>query len=327
MKTKKLCFALSAFAVVLALTFTGCKKRIAFNKEDGQETADTRSAQGESDAAVSDINQSLSDQPLMTGRTSSPKTVSSVLGTICGLTIDASDVAQGSLLLNYNGTTCSNRTRTGSIRATIVNYAAGQRWKNAGCIVRIDYYAYKVTRASDGKSIQLDGTQYITNISGGTWVDLLFLGQPNLTHSVTGDDLAVTFDGSATAHYNIYRKFTYTWDANANGGAGVLTCVGEGIGTSGGLNNLENYGTTREGDWFTSQVTTPVVWNTTCGAWAPIQGEVNIKVASKYFDLKCLFGVDTGGNPVTVGANSCPYGWKVEWKYKNKTKTKTIGYW
>lgn len=323
MKIKHLLLTGFVVAITATLTFTGCKKRRAFNKEDGQTTADTRSAQGESDAAVSDINQELSDQPLLTGRTSSPKTVSSVLGNICGLTVDATDAAQGSLLLNYNGTTCNNRTRTGSIRATIVNYAAGQRWKNAGCILRIEYYGYKVTRASDGKSIQLDGTQYITNISGGTWVDLLFFGQPNLTHSVTGDDLNVTFDGSGTAHYNIYRKFTYTW----SGSTSVLTCVGEGIGTSSGFNNLENYGTTRDGDWFTSQVTTPVVWNTTCGAWAPIQGEVNIKVASKYFDLKCLFGVDTGGNPITVGTNSCPYGWKVEWKYKNKTKTKTLGYW
>ncbi len=63
--------------------------------------------------------------------------------------------------------------------------------------------------------------------------------------------------GAGTASYNINRKFTYTYNPTTI----VLTCVGEGIGiTSGSLSNLENFGTTRDGDLFTSQVTTPIVW-------------------------------------------------------------------
>ena len=326
MTTKKVLFAVSIFAFAMVITITGCKKRKAFNNEDGQASADTRTAQGENDAAVSDINQTVSEQPLLHGRTSSPQSINAVLGNICGLSVDTNGAYMGTIQLNYNGTTCNNRTRTGSIKLTIVDYAQGKRWKNPGCVLKVEYLSYKVTRASDGKSVRLDGTQNITNVSGGTWFELLFLHQANLSHSVTGDNLSVTFDESKTASYNIYRKFTYTWDATANNNAGVLTCVGEGVGTSNGLSNLENYGTTRDGDAFTSQVQAPVVWNTTCGAWAPIQGEVVIKVASKEFSLDCLFGVDASGNSVTVGSNQCPYGWKVEWKWKNKTKHKVIGY-
>lgn len=321
MKTKKVLIAVSACVFALALTFTSCKKRQAFKKEDGECTADSRTAQGENDQAVSDINDVVSNQPLMHGRTNGTNGTNGILGNICGLTVDATNANIGSITLNYDGTTCNNRTRTGSIKLTILDYASGKRWKNAGCVMQVDYYLYKVKRASDGKSVRLEGTQYLTNVSGGTWFDLLFSGQSNLVSTVTGENLSVNFDDASTANYNINRKFTYTWASP------VITCVGEGIGSHNGLSNLENYGTTRDGDPFTSQVTTPIVWNTTCGAWAPTQGEVNIKVDSKDFALKCLFGVDASGNPVSVGANNCPYGWKVEWTYKNKTKKKTLGYW
>ncbi len=320
MKSNKLVYALALIVLSGSLVFTGCKKRKAFKNEDGQTSADSRAAQGESDGAISDANTVISEQPLLHGRGGSPNAIQGVLGTICGMTVDTNGMSTGTIKLNYNGTTCNNRTRTGSIRLTILNYSGGVRWKNVGAVLQVDYINYKVTRASDGKSVELNGTQNVTNNSGGTWFDLIFLGQTNLSHQVTGSNLNVTFNGTSTAVYNINRKFTYTWASP------VITCVGEGIGSSNSINNLENYGTTRDGDNFTSQVTTPVVWNTTCGAWAPIQGGVNIKVDSKSFDLKCTFGVDVNGNSVTVAPNTCAYGLKVEWTYKNKTKTKIFGY-
>jgi hypothetical protein len=138
--------------------------------------------------------------------------------------------------------------------------------------------------------------------------------------TVTGTDLNANFDDGKTATYNINRKFTYTY-SNL-----VFTCTGEGIGSHNGISNLENYGTTRDGDDFTSEVTTPIIWNTTCGAWAPTQGGVDIRVDGKSFDLKVTFAVDNGGNPVGVAPNTCAYGFKVEWTYKKKTNKKVYGY-
>lgn len=322
MSTKKILLSLFAFLVLTGLILTGCKKRRAFKKEDGQVTSETRTAQGENDVVVGDINDVISNQPLMHGRTNGTQATNGIMGNICGLTVDTNGAYIGTITLSYNGTTCNNRTRTGQVRLTIIDYATGKRWKQAGCVLKVDYINYKVARASDGYYLLFNGTQNITNVSGGTWFELLFMGQANLVHTVTGNNLNVSHNGNGTAVYNIYRKFTYTFNSTGF----VITCTGEGIGSSNGLNSLENYGTTREGDAFTSQVLTPVVWNTTCGARAPIQGEVNIKVDSKDFSLDCLFGTDGSGNPVTVGSNSCPYGWKVEWKHKSKTKTKVIGY-
>ncbi len=305
--------------IVSGLVFTSCKKKEEEPKTDesGQASTDSRQAISENDASINDINQTISDNQNMHGRLASG---SKPFTTICGLDIDTVGSYLGTIKLNYNGTVCNNRKREGSIKLTIVNYVSGQRWKNAGCVLKVEYLAYKVTRASDGQSIELNGIQNLTNVSGGTWVDLLFLGQPNLVSTVTGTNLAVKFNGSSTANYNINRKFTYTWSNN------VLTCTGEGIGTSGGINNLENYGTTRDGDAFTSQVATPIVWNTTCGWGAPLSGRLVIKVASKNFDLNCFFGVNSSGTPVAVGSNQCAYGWNLVWTAGNYTQNKVIAY-
>jgi len=320
MKTKQLLIGLAIIIFSSVIVFTGCKKRKAFRNEDGQASIDNRNVQSENDNAVSDINNVISNQPLLNGRTASPSGTNGVLSNICGLVVDTNGASTGTIMLNFNGTSCNNRTRTGSIKLTIIDYASGKRWKQAGCVMKVDYINYKITRTSDSKFVQLNGTQYLTNISGGSFLALLLNLQPNLSASVTGNDLNVTFESNKTALYNINRKYTYTW-ANS-----ILKCVGEGIGSHDGLSNLENWGTTRDGDAFTSQVTTPVVWNSTCGAWAPIEGQVTIKVVDKQFELKGTFGVNASGNVVSVGANQCAYGWKIDWTYKNRSNSKVIGY-
>ncbi len=298
-----------------------CAKKKEFKEEDGQSTIDNRETQSENDAAVNDVNDVIGNEAKLAGRGTEVSQNTAISGTICGMSLDTASLKQGSVKLNYNGTTCNNRTRTGSIIVSIENYTAGKRWRDKGCVLKVEYLSYKVTRASDNKSIQLDGIQYLTNESGGTWWELIITKkQTSIIHAINGTNLKATFEDGKTANYNINRRITYSIPNN------ILTCTAEGTGSSDGLNNLENFGTTRNGEVFTSQITTPIIWNLTCGAGAPTQGEVNIKVVSKQFDLKCIFAVDKSGNAVTVGSNQCAYGWKIEWNYKNKTKTKVVGY-
>jgi hypothetical protein len=326
MKKNKLIYSLSIVLLSSALLFTGCKKNKAFKNEDGQSSTDNKNVQSENDAAVNDVNTEIGNNSFLHGRSASASGVNSLqsaLGiTSNPYTVDTNGAYMGTIKINYDGVTVvNNRKRSGSIKLTILNYSTGKRWKQAGCVLQVDYLSYKITRASDGKSVELNGTQNITNETGGSWWELLIAkSQPSLGTSVTGSNLNVTFDDSKTAVYNINRRFTYTLPG------GILTCTGEGIGSNGDLSSLENFGTTRDGDSFTSQVTTPIVWNWTCGPWAPVQGEVNIKVAGKDFALKVLFSVDQSGNSVASAPNSCAYGWKVEWKYKNKTNKKIFGY-
>ena len=301
----------------LLITFSSCKKKETKVDETGQASSDSRQAISENDASIDDINKTVSDYPLMHGRISS----SAQTNTIGGLSVDTAGSYMGTIKLNYDGVTVvNNRKRSGSIRLTIINYASGQRWKMAGCVMKVEYLSYRVIRASDAAFIELNGIQNLTNVSGGTWWDLFIAAQPNLASSVTGTNLSVNFNGAGTASYNINRKFTYTWSGS------VLTCVGEGIGSSGGVNSLENYGTTRDGDPFTSQVTSPIVWNSTCGWGAPITGHLLINVPTKHVVLDCVFGVNSSGTPITVGSNQCAYGWNLSWTYGPSSGTKVIAY-
>lgn len=325
MKTNKLILSVATLFMCGSMVFTSCKKKQAFKEEDGQSSSDSRTVQSENDAAVSDVNTVVGDNGLLHGRGANSNGLNQLqtaLGiTATGYSVDTTGAYTGTIKINYDGTVINNRKREGSIRLTIIDYSTGKRWKQAGCVLKVDYINYKVTRASDGKFVLINGTQNLTNITGGTWWELLIIKtQPSLATSVTGSDLNVTFDDNKTAVYNINRKFTYTLPG------GILTCTGEGIGSHESLSNLENFGTTRDGHAFTSQVTTPIIWNWTCGWWAPTQGAVEVKVADKEFTLKCTFAVDQAGNPVSVASNSCAYGWKVEWTRKNKTNKKVIGY-
>lgn len=321
MKSNKLILSLSILALAGSMVFTSCKKRQAAKNEDGQSSTDSRNVQSENDAALTDINDILGSSSLK-GKNAGTYDAKGVTGTVCGLTIDSVNASTGSILLNFNGTSCNNRTRTGSIRLTVLDFPT-KKWKDAGAVMKVEFINYKITRTSDGEFVQLNGVQNVVNVTGTTWFDLLFTSQHSsiITEVKSAGGLNVTFSDGKTAVYNINRRITYAWISGLN-----FSCTAEGIGSHESLSNLENYGTTRDGDAFTSQVKTPIVWNLTCGWWAPIQGAVEVKVASKEFSLNCTFGVDKDGNVQTVAANACPYGWKIDWKYKNKERKKLIKY-
>jgi len=326
MKTKSIIYTFSVLALAGGLMLTGCKKKETTTQptEDGQASKDNQELQSNSDAVNSDANTAIGNYSSLNGKQINPN-MPNVLTSVCGASVDATNLNAGSITLVYDGiTVCNNRKRGGSIVLTILNHSSGTKWKDVGAVLQIDYQNFIVTRASDGKNIKFNGTQYLTNKSGGTWLNLFLNTQANLSTEVTSSTagMDITFDGAKTAKWNINRRFTYTWNSSTS----VLTCTGEGIGSYNGLNNLENWGTTRDGDNFTSQVTTPVVWNTTCGSWAPVQGAVDIEVANKGFGLIVTFGVNNTGVAQPIVANSCPYGWKLEWTYNSKTNNKVFGY-
>jgi len=311
MKQSKIIAALAVTALFCSITFSNCKKKDKSEPEDpaavenaktaetdgGQTGTDNREVQGENDVAVNEINEIVSNSNRLAGRNSVQGSVSGP----CGLDVDSLKIKQDTILLKYNGITCNNRTRTGVIR---LSWAPGTKWKVAGAKIKVDYLNYKVLRASDQRFYILNGSQMVTNLSGGTWLNLL-AGQ-TLVISVTGTNLNVTFTDGKTAVYNVNRKATYSAPN------GIVTAKLEGIGTSGSAGSLENFGTTRNGDSFTSQVVTPIIWNATCGG-AVIQGDVAITNVTKNYSVSFLYGVDVNGNVQTVGQNQCPYGWKFTW--------------
>lgn len=298
--------------------FFSCRKNKEFINESTEVTEDNNNIQSQSDAATSDANSAISDLGSLAGKNVSAEALEAFA--LCGVVVDTTQKASGVLTLNYDGTTvCKNRKRSGSIKATLEGFITGIRWKHTGAVIKLEFNNFKVTRASDSKSLEFSGIKYMTNISGGN-LALLFLGmQTNFVTSVSGADLKVKFDDGKIATCNVNRKFTYAMSGQ------VISCTVEGIGTNNGLSGLENYGTTRNGDTFTSQVLTPIVWNTDCRTYV-LAGKLNVKVPAKVFDLVTTFGVDESGNVVTPSANNCPYGMKLEWTRKSKKNSKIVKY-
>jgi hypothetical protein len=308
---------------MLLWSFSACKKKQAFKNENGQVTVDNRVTQGENDEAIKDVNIVIMEQNVLRGKSSGTQAPYTATTSICGVKLDTTGLLKGTgpggiIILNYTGEECYGRIRTGSIKVTLMDYPL-KKWKNAGSVLRIDYTAYKVTRTSDSRSVQFDGTQYLTNESGGSWFDLWFLSQPSVVYTLKGSDLKSSFDGGVNALYSFDRKLTFTFSND------VTTCTVEGLGTADGRSNLENWGQTRDGDRFTTQVSKPYVWKTRCGAIAPLSGEVIIKVDGKDFDRKCKLGVNQSGSPVGLDGE-CPFGYEMEWSYKKRTNSRLFGY-
>ena len=163
MKKNKFIFSLSVLVLSGSLFFIACKKKKETTtvNENGQSSTDNRNVQSENDNATNDINTEVGNNTSLHGRGAVPNITNSlyeVLGiTTTPYTVDTTGAYLGTIKITYNGITESNRTRTGSIKLTIQNYALGKRWKQVGCILKVEYLAYKVLRPSDGKSVQLDG--------------------------------------------------------------------------------------------------------------------------------------------------------------------------
>jgi hypothetical protein len=147
------------FAVLcLSLAWSGCKKNEptpAESTENGKASEDNQGVQNHADAAITDANNLVSANGTLSGRLSEAAQ-NAVDTNICGAAKDYSQIGQGILTVSYDGVTvCNNRKRGGTIKITLLNYATGARWIQANAKLKVDFINYKVTRASDGKSIKL----------------------------------------------------------------------------------------------------------------------------------------------------------------------------
>jgi hypothetical protein len=302
------------------ITLTACKKRKAFNEENAQETTDSGMFRAEGDAALEDINNVISNEFLLRGKGLSATEAEGVTSyTLCGLIVDTSQIIlKGIVTLSYTGLPCANRTRTGQIKVTIQDYPL-KKWKQKGCVLKIDFVDFKVIGLSDGKSIKINGTAYLTNETGSTWYDMRFLNVSGLTHTMSGNDIRLGFDDGTYMVINTHRRYTYSISSS-----GVIYCKVEGLNTEGDKSSVESWGDSRDGNAFVSQMISPLLWNTNCGSFMPTDGEVKVIVTGKYFELNSIYGVDSNGD--SFSGSTCPYGWKVSWSYKKKTNKRIFAY-
>jgi hypothetical protein len=314
----KIAFKLSIFNVILVLGFAACKKRNAFNSEDGQAIVDITNIRSQTDLVMIEANEFVSHQFFLRGKpTASNEIQASTSLSTCALDVDTTAIYDGRLRFIYNGNVCNNLRREGQVLVSLINYPL-KKWKDKGAVLKIEFVNYVVTNVSENTSLKINGVQLLSNESGGTWFDINYLNQTNLIHTITGTEIKVMFDKVNLVIYNVGRRISYSSKGL------VVTASSEGASSQANKSKIEYWGTSRSEKDFTCITGAAIVWNTACSPQKPISGSANVTVAEKYFDLNANYGTNSEGK--IVNGSDCPYGWELNWTLRNKTKRRVFNY-
>ena len=232
---------------------------------------------------------------------------------ICDATVSVDSTASPrTITITYNGTNCSgNRTRTGTVVITLAN---GVHWRDAGASVTLTITNLVITRIRDNKSITINGTKTITNVTGGRLVDLATLG--SITHTISGD-LSITFDNGTQRTWSVAKQRVFTYDNGI-----VISTTGNH--SDGTLTGIAEWGTNRNGISFASQISQPKVIRQDCD-FRLVSGE-NIITRSDGYSSTITYGLDSSGNPTGCPGSGTYYFKVVVTKANGNVLTKILPY-
>jgi hypothetical protein len=226
------------------------------------------------------------------------------------VTVDTVDNPR-TITITYNGTNCAmDRTRTGSV---VISIAQGVVWHDAGAVVTVTFNNLAITRLSDNKTIKLNGTHTYTNVSGGSLITLPNNPGSSIIHTITSNDMAITFDDGSKATWNVARQRTFTYN---NGYVISQT----GTHTSGTQTNVSMWGTDRYGNAFTVDILQPYVVTLSC-SWLLTGGQVQLTLPN--VTATVAYGLNSAGV-----ATGCPvsgfYYYQVSADFTTTGKTYTV---
>lgn len=286
---------LPAAALALLTIFTACEKETTTTGSDTELTThsdDQSQVSVETDAIANEATLAVESSAVFSG------SVMNETLQICSATIsfDTSGATK-KLTVVYNGARCSGMyTRTGTV---VLSMPKGVYWKQAGAALTITYDNLKITRTSDKKSIVLNGSHVITNLSGGLLIQLATLQA--ITHTVTSSNLSVTFDDNTKRTWQVAQKRVFTY----NNGV-VITVTGNH--SEGGNTGIVIWGTNRFGHAFTTSVTQPLVLREDCD-FRLTSGAV---MHAGFGTATATYGLDDKGNVTACPGNGAYY-YKLDW--------------
>jgi hypothetical protein len=288
---------LPVLTLALLTTFTACKKEDSKSTTDSSAELTTHAddqnrVSTQLDAVANDASLAIESSAAYSGRMQNPPLL------ICDATASFDSVSNPrKITLTYNGTSCNGSyTRTGTV---VVSMPAIVHWKDQGATITVTYQNLKVTRLSDNKSITINGSHSIMNISGGLLYNLST--QQSITHIVSSSGMSITFDDNTQRTWQVATRRVFTY----NNGI-VLTITGNN--TIGNAEGIAEWGLNRFGHDFTTSITQPLVIRQDC-AFRLTSGEVKHE---GFGTATATFGLDASGNPT-----SCPgtghYYFKLSW--------------
>lgn len=304
---KKTAIKFSTCILAFFLLCTSCKKNKDNDPDDLTESThsgDEATFQQETDQIAADVSDALSGVHGFSGAR-----IGGAFKSLCSIQMDS--LAPDSLKMTFIGNTCDGRRqRSGYVIVKLTN----GRWKDVNATATIFLYNVKIVRNRDGKSLVLNGTKTIKNLSGGLFKQLADGSKTDpLIHEITAA-IIITFDDLTQRSWTSHRKRTISKSGND------YEIQIEGMGSDGTHAGIVASGITRNGLAFYTLISTPIRINS-CGVndyynWTVVQG-VREHYLSSGRNVTVTFGVDMNGNAV----NSCSaYGYKANWtSAKGKT--------
>jgi hypothetical protein len=220
---------------------------------------------------------------------------------ICDATVVTdTTVNPRTITITYNGTNCwGNRTRTGTV---VISIASGVHWMDQGAVVSIAVQNLTITRLSDQKTITINGTRTMTNLSGGSMTDLA--NDVSITHTIS-DQFSITFADNLVRSWQVAKQRVFTY----NNGI-VMTTTG--MHSDGTYSNVAEWGTNRFGTAFESLITVPKVFRQDCD-FRLVSGQNEI-LRSDSLNSTITYGLDVTGAPTTC-PGSGNYYLEVVWSF------------
>jgi len=294
--------------LALSLSFTACNKKASSGSTSSNSTStqtdDEAMVNNETDATSNDATAAL--EGVGGSFAERPEGINPFIPFPCDATITVDTISmQKTITITYNGSNCyGTRLRTGKV---ILSFDSTLHWQDAGAYVTVTYDSLKITRIWDGKTIMINGTKTIENVSGGLLKNLGTLN--TITHNITSSGLTITFNNGAQGIWNISKQRVFTYN---NGIDITTTGAKDTLGTV-----VAVWGINRYGNAFTSAITQPRVIEQSCD-FRLVSGQTLYNGPN--VTSTTTFGLDSLGNHVTA----CPSGlfyYEVVWTQNGKTNT------
>jgi hypothetical protein len=292
---------MSVLALTVFTTFTACKKDSVPADKPSTELSthsdDQNEVSNSMDDIANDANLAVESNSFFTGKMQQPQ------GIICNANVTVDTLSNPrTITISYNGNNCQGtHFRQGTV---VLSMPSGQHWRDAGSAITVTYYALNIKRLSDNKSITINGTETITNVSGGLLIALANSQQP-ITHTLTSSNMSITFDDSTQRAWQVARQRVYTYDNGV-----VITITG--THTDGNNNHIAEWGTNRNGHAFATSTSQPLVIRQDCD-FRLTSGEITHQ---GFATATATFGLNASGS-----ATSCPgsghYYYKLTWTGPN----------
>lgn len=292
---------LAGLTLSLSVLLVSCKKE----DKDDNSSQDEITTHNEDQTMIStsmddvanDVGLALESSVTFSGKPMDGQDVQDIIG-VCNasVTIDSASNPR-TITITYTGNNCiGNYKRAGAI---VLSMPAGFRWKNAGAALTVTYQNLIITRLSDNKRVKLNGSETITNVTGGLLLNLSNMG--TITHTLTSANMSIGFPDSTSRTWQIARQRTFTFNQGIN-----LSISG--LHSENGITGITEWGTNRFGHAFTTAITSPLVFKQSC-AGRLTAGEIKHQ---GFGTATVKFGLNASGGPT-----SCPgtgsYYFKLSW--------------